>query len=101
MKLIDVGALIEDLEYDVELDARELDDTDLSLGRNREIVQFDKDCKQNAIDMLKKASAINAIPIEWLEEKLTGHPELPYAITDGITNVLDLWKAEKEKQNEE
>lgn len=32
------------------------------------------------------------IPIEWLEEKLTNHPELPYAVTDGIIEVLELWK---------
>lgn len=44
---------------------------------------------------------VEAIPIEWLEEKMTGHPELPYAITDGIINVLDLWKAEQEEQSEE
>lgn len=62
-RLIDADALIEDLEYDVELDARALDDTDLSLGRNRELVQFDKDCKQNAIDMLKKAPTVDAEPV--------------------------------------
>lgn len=32
------------------------------------------------------------IPVEWLKEKLTNHPEIPYAITDGIINVLDLWE---------
>lgn len=32
------------------------------------------------------------IPIEWLEEKLTNHPELPYAVTDGIIMVLELWE---------
>ena len=42
---------------------------------------------------------VDAIQIEWLEEKLIGHPELPYAITDGISSVLDLWKAEQEEQN--
>ena len=63
MRLIDADALIEDLEYDVELDARALDDTDLLLGRNRELVQFDKDCKQNAVDMLKKAPTVDAEPV--------------------------------------
>lgn len=53
-----------------------------------------------ACGMIESLPTADAIPIEWLEEKLTGHPELPYAITDGITNVLDLWKAEQEEQNE-
>lgn len=43
---------------------------------------------------IQEQSPIEAIPVEWLEEKLTGHPELPYAVTDGITNVLDLWEKE-------
>lgn len=63
VRLIDADALIKDLEYDVEQDARALDDTDLLLGRNRELVQFDKDCKQNAIDMLKKAPTVDAVPV--------------------------------------
>lgn len=32
-----------------------------------------------------------SIPVSWLTEKLEGHPELSYAVTDGIINVLDLW----------
>ena len=63
MRLIDVYALIEDLEYDIELDARELDDNDSLLGRYRELIQFDKDCKQNAVDMLKNAPTVDAIPV--------------------------------------
>lgn len=65
MKLIDVDKLIEDLEYDVELDARELDDIDLLLGRDRELVQFDKDCKQNAINMLKNTLTVDAQPVRY------------------------------------
>ena len=39
------------------------------------------------------------IPISWLEEKLVGHPELPYATTDGIANVISLWNdRHKDKQ---
>lgn len=71
-RLIDADALIKDLEYDVELDARALDDTDLSLGINRELVQFDKDCKQNAIDMLKKAPPVDAMPVihgKWIQDE--------------------------------
>ena len=33
----------------------------------------------------------DAIPIKWLEEKLTNHPELSYATSDGIKEVLNLW----------
>ena len=63
MRLIDVDALIENLEYDVELDARALDDADFLIGINRDLAQFDKDCKQNAIDMLKKAPTVDAEPV--------------------------------------
>lgn len=63
MRLIDADALIKDLEYDAELDARALDDTDLSLGINRELIQFDKDCKQNAVNMLKKTPTVDAVPV--------------------------------------
>jgi len=76
MKLIDVDTLIEDLEYDIELDARALDDTDLLLGRDRELIQFDKDCKQNAIDMLKNESAVNAIPISFIQDRINSLQEL-------------------------
>ena len=65
MRLIDVDVLIENLEYDVELDARALDDADLLIGINRDLAQFDKDCKQNAVDMLKKAPTVDAIPFKW------------------------------------
>ena len=63
MRLIDADALIEDLEYDVELDARKLDDMDF-VGVGRDNIQFDKDCKQNAIDLLLHATTI--------EERKTG-----------------------------
>lgn len=53
MRLIDVDVLIADLEYDVELDARAIDCLDNE--SRRDIIQFDKDCKQNAIDLLRKA----------------------------------------------
>ena len=44
----------------------------------------------DAIELLKKQE--ESIPVSWLKEKLEGHPELPYAVTDGINNVLDLWE---------
>ena len=66
MRLIDADALIEDLEYDVESDAKALNNTGLLFGRHRELVQFDKDCKQNAIDILKKTPTMNAVPIQYI-----------------------------------
>ena len=72
MRLIDVDALIENLEYDIELDARALDDADFLIGINRDLAQFDKDCKQNAVDMLKKAPTVDAEPVrhgKWIEGK--------------------------------
>lgn len=99
MRLIDADKLIEDLEYDVELDARALDDTDLLLGRDRENVQFDKDCKQNAVDMLKEASAINAIPIEWIDQFVDKNRGYISRVT--ITWLLDDWRAEQRRRNEE
>ena len=44
----------------------------------------------DAISLLKEQE--ESIPVSWLTEKLEGHTELPYAVTDGITNVLYLWE---------
>lgn len=99
MRLIDADKLIEDLEYDIELDDRVLDDTDLLLGRDRENVQFDKDCKQNAVDLLKKASAVDAISIEWITEWATRYPELVSEMT--FAWMLEDWREEQRRQNEE
>lgn len=41
----------------------------------------------------------DAIPVEWLKEKLVNHPELSYSLTDGIINVLDFWKSEMESDS--
>lgn len=59
-RLIDADALIADLEYDVELDAMALDC--LNNESRRDIIQFDKDCKQNAIDLLRKAPTVQPEP---------------------------------------
>lgn len=57
MRLIDADALIDDLKHDVALDQDSLDYEELT-DSNREIIQFDKDCKQNAIDLLQNAPTI-------------------------------------------
>ena len=57
MRLIDADALIDDLKHDVAVDQDSLDYEELT-DSNREKIQFDKDCKQNAIDFLQHASTI-------------------------------------------
>ena len=57
MRLIDADALIDDLKHDVAMDQDSLDYEELT-DSNRENIQFDKDCKQNAIDLLQHAPTI-------------------------------------------
>ena len=56
-RLIDADALIDDLKHDVAADQDSLDYEELT-DSNREMIQFDKDCKQNAIDLLQNAPTI-------------------------------------------
>ena len=62
MRLIDADRLIEDLEYDVEIDTRALDDMDC-LGIVRENLQVDKDLKRSAIDLLEHAPTVDAVEV--------------------------------------
>lgn len=64
-KLIDADALAKDLNFDVENDQRALDQMDF-VGKEREHVQFDKDCKQNCMRYLSEAPTI--IPASEKEE---------------------------------
>ena len=57
MRAIDADALIDDLKHDVAIDQDSLDYEELT-DSNREKIQFDKDCKQNAIDLLRNAPTI-------------------------------------------
>lgn len=57
----DVDAIIEDLRYDIELDARTLDDLDFADAKERELVQLDKDIKQNAITILEQSPSADVI----------------------------------------
>ena len=64
MRLIDADALISDLEHDVKRDTAVLDT--LALDRiSRENIQFDKDWKQNAVDLLMRAPTIDPEP-HWI-----------------------------------
>lgn len=56
-RLIDVDALAQDLEEDVERDQRALDDMDI-VGDERTKLQFDKDCKQNCMWYLTESFTV-------------------------------------------
>lgn len=56
-RLIDADALAKDLDYDVELDSRLLDDMNC-VGKEREHTQFDKDCKQNCMWLLTETPTV-------------------------------------------
>ena len=56
-RCIDADALIDDLKHDVAMDQDSLDYEELT-DLNREKIQFDKDCKQYAIDLLQHAPTI-------------------------------------------
>ncbi len=73
MKLIDSDAVL-----------NALDDLPMDYGR------WDSD---GVVDAVNALPAVDAIPVSWLKEKLTRHPELSYAETDGIQYVLDMWEA--------
>ena len=62
-RLIDADALIADLKYDVELDARALDSMD-SVGKDWETIWFDKNYKQNTIGLLQHAPTIEPEPCD-------------------------------------
>lgn len=59
--LIDRDAMAKDLTYDVEMDNKALDDTDI-VGIERKRLQFDKGCKQNCMYYLMEREAV--IPAE-------------------------------------
>ncbi len=62
MRLIDADALADDLLYDVELCERALDDTDI-VGKERERLQWEKDCKQNCVYYLTETPPIDAVSV--------------------------------------
>lgn len=56
-RLGDLDALVHDLDDDIENDQRVLDEMDF-VGKERERVQFDKDCKQNCLWYLYSAPTV-------------------------------------------
>lgn len=63
VRLIDADALISDLKYDVELNARLLEDTN-TVGFYRELCWTDKAHKENTIQFLKDAPTVDAASIK-------------------------------------
>ena len=69
MRPIDADALAHDLEYDVEQCARALDDMNM-VGKERDDMQWEKDCKQNCIWYISEQPTVDAIPIEAIVERI-------------------------------
>ena len=82
-KYIDIDVLITDLQHDVANDVDILNCTDISKD-NKEIVQFDKDCKQNAIDLLLRQPTVNIIYCKECKYAHMTH--------DGLCKYCDIWK---------
>ena len=76
MRMIDADALIADLEHDVAIDEDMLDYEELT-EINRINIQFDKDCKQNAIDLLNDTPTIDPKKGRWIEYD-NSHCECPF-----------------------
>lgn len=67
-RYIDADKLIDDLEHDIAIDQDHILYVGIDM-REKELIQFDKDCKQNCIDMLSKAPAADVrenVKGEWL-----------------------------------
>lgn len=62
MRLIDADVLAHDLEYDVEQCARALDDMNM-VGKERDDMQWEKDCKQNCIWYISEQPTVDAVPV--------------------------------------
>lgn len=61
-RYIDADAFADDLEYDVEQCARALDDMNM-VGKERDDMQWEKDCKQNCIWYISEQPTVDAVPV--------------------------------------
>ena len=50
---------------------------------------------RKTVDDLRCAPTVEAIPVNWMKEKLINYPNMSYATADGIIEVLNLWEREK------
>ena len=98
-RLIDADALISDLQYDVDLDERALDCTDI-VEPTRSTIQFDKDCKSNAIDLLKSMPTVEAIPVEYIESTMNRWKEIIgyEESVEALRILIDNWKIERKEE---
>ena len=67
-RYIDADKLIDDLEHDIAIDQDHILYVGIDM-REKELIQFDKDCKQNCIDMLSKeptADVRENVKGEWI-----------------------------------
>lgn len=94
-RLINADALAHDLEHDVELCARALDDMNV-VGKEREDMQFEKDCKQNCIWYISEQPTVDAIPVEWLKANYPIHgvsgTESYFRKAYAVQEILKLWE---------
>lgn len=97
-RLIDADALAHDLEYDVELCARALDDMNV-VGKEREDIQWQKDCKQNCIWYISEQPTADAIPVDWLETTYPLHgvsgTEAYFRNASAVKDILRNWELSK------
>ena len=100
MRPIDADALISDLEYDVDLDERALDCTDI-VEPTRSTIQFDKDCKSNAIDLLKSMPTVEAIPVDfiesWIDSNMASTEDRDFYAEDCIRSLVQDWWKKNDK----
>lgn len=88
MKLIDTDVLFAQME---EYYKKRAEESNMTGDRTIYVTWND------AVFLIKSTPIVDAIPVDWLKEKLTNHPEIPYAVTDGINAVLDMWREENDK----
>ena len=96
MRLIDADELAHALDYDAELCAKALDDMAI-VGKVREDMQFEKDCKQNCIWYISEQPTVKAITAEWITNWLTRQtiPATSYGLDcSAVEKMLEDWKEE-------
>lgn len=92
-RLIDADAFADDLEYDVELCARALDDMNM-VGKERDDMQFEKDCKQNCIWYISEQPTVDAIPIDFIKSEIQNSKGF---YNSSLRRLLDVWTERKEE----
>ncbi len=92
-RYIDADALAHDLEQDVELCAMALDDMNI-VGKERDDMQWEKDCKQNCIWYISEQPTVEAIPIAFIKSEIKNtQGAYPYS----LRILLDTWAMRKEE----